>query len=144
MLAGIFIFRTGTEVSIFIISKTVAGRVLIRPVQVKGKYPSGAKTDKATYGYIGRLTEVHPEMVLAIPFFPSKSLPNIPLSVAYMPFSLVKKGKRGYRCQPATFRAGEPKQRRDFASFFDSEGIRMLESEGWKNSTVKYLRNLRR
>jgi hypothetical protein len=39
-----------------------------RPGQVKGKYPTADKTDKNVYGYIGKLTELHPDMVLAIPF----------------------------------------------------------------------------
>jgi hypothetical protein len=120
----------------FIIAKLVAGNMLLRPVQVKGKYPTGDKTDKPSYGYIGRLTEIHPEMVLSIPFFAAKSQMNPPLFVAYMPFSLIRRHKRGYRCLPATFQRGEPKRRRDFAQFFDLDGIRRLEDERWKESTV--------
>src|SRR5437667_4951364 len=68
----------------FIISKRIDGTQVLRPVQVKGKYPTAEKGDKATYGYIGELTELHPEMVLAIPFFSSAS-PEVPNCVAYMP-----------------------------------------------------------
>ena len=40
----------------FIITKTVnAGEMLIRPVQVKGKYPTGEKGDQGVYGYVGAL-----------------------------------------------------------------------------------------
>ena len=54
----------------FVISKTGADGVeIIRPVQVKGKYPSSDKGNKATYGYVGKLNQVHPDMILAIPFF---------------------------------------------------------------------------
>lgn len=52
----------------FIVSKEIKGSVLLRPVQVKGLYPTKEKKDKLPYGYQGDLTAVHPEMVLAIPF----------------------------------------------------------------------------
>lgn len=58
----------------FIATKEVGGRILMRPVQVKGKYPTRAKTDKAVYGYIGQLTQLHDEMVLAIPYFESNKM----------------------------------------------------------------------
>ncbi len=51
----------------FVISKFVGDVPLLRPVQVKGKYPTGEKGDKLKYGYVGKLTQTHPEMVLAIP-----------------------------------------------------------------------------
>src|SRR4051812_11228685 len=72
---------------------------IIRAVQVKGKYPTTEKGDKATYGYVGKLTAMHPEMVLAIPYF-SHETPGIPLCVAYMPPSQIKPHIRGYRCEP--------------------------------------------
>ena len=69
----------------FIISRPAdAGMQLLRPVQVKGKYPTDDKTDKAVYGYIGGLTELHPDMVLAIPYFTSELLAT-PCCVAYLP-----------------------------------------------------------
>ena len=64
----------------FIIAKKVGERMIIRPVQVKGRYPSGDKTDKPTYGYVGKLSEVHSEMVLAIAYF-SSDQGSPPLSV---------------------------------------------------------------
>ena len=116
----------------FVISKKVDGVLLLRPVQVKGKYPSKDKTDKAVYGYVGRLTEIHPEMVLAIPYF-SASSPNTPVCIAFMPLVNVKQHSRGYRCEPATFRKGEPKPRREYQKFFDRQGILRLDSLNWKN-----------
>jgi hypothetical protein len=77
---------------------------IIRPVQVKGKYPSKDKTNKTSYGYIGRLNQIHPDMVLAIPFFASIAA-SPALFVAYMPYSALKLHTRGYRCQPAYNRA---------------------------------------
>ena len=120
----------------FIISKMVGQEMLIRPVQVKGKYPEPAKTDKAGYGYVGKLTQLHSDMVLAIPFFSIRRVGAPPEFVAYMPFSLIKRHSRGYRCLPATFKDGRPQPRRDYSRFFDEHGIRLLESENWKNLAV--------
>ena len=119
----------------FIISKETAdGLTMIRPVQVKGKYPSQEKGDKTTYGYIGKLTALHPDMVLAIPFF-SPAQPGTPVCVAYMPSSQIRPHQRGFRCEPAAFRSGEPKPRRDFRQFFDEVGMEPLESEEWGKAT---------
>jgi hypothetical protein len=52
----------------FIITKTVEAQVVVRPVQVKGKYPQANKSDDPAFGYMGRITEFHPDMVLAIAF----------------------------------------------------------------------------
>lgn len=115
----------------FIASKpNGVGSQLLRPVQVKGKYPTDEKTDKTTYGYIGDLTELHPEMVLAIPFFSPKS-PEIPACVAYLPFSLVRKHSRGFRCEPATFVGGTPVPRRDYSKFFGESGLQLVELAEW-------------
>jgi hypothetical protein len=119
----------------FVISKKVNGVLLLRPVQVKGKYPSEGKTDKAVYGYVGRLTETHPEMVLAIPYF-SESSPETPVCIAFMPLSSVRQNSRGYRCQPATYRKGEPKPRREHQDFFDKKGIAKLDSLNWNNKVT--------
>jgi hypothetical protein len=54
----------------FIATKSIESSVLIRPVQVKGLYPSEAKKDKTGYGYIGTLSQVHDDMVLVLPYFP--------------------------------------------------------------------------
>ena len=53
----------------FIITKCIKSEFVIRPVQVKGKFPEVTTTDRGLHGYIGRLTELHEEMVLAIAFF---------------------------------------------------------------------------
>jgi len=111
----------------FIITKTLAtGEMLMRPVQVKGKYPTGEKGDQDLYGYVGKL-DLHPEMVLAIPFF-SHNSPTIPAHIAYLPVKMIRPNPRGYRCQPARFRDGEPRPRGDHQLFFDEEGMSNLES----------------
>jgi hypothetical protein len=115
----------------FIISKTGAdGSEIIRPVQVKGKYPTTQKGDKAVYGYIGKLNQLHRDMVLAIPFFAANQ-PSLILFVAYMPFSKIKCHSKGYRCQPATFKNGTPIPRRDYRKFFDEAGLELIERTDW-------------
>jgi len=53
----------------FIVSKSANDEVLIRPIQVKGLYPTAAKGDKTSYGYKGELSTIHQQMVLVLPFF---------------------------------------------------------------------------
>lgn len=55
----------------FIISKKIGDVEIIRPVQVTDKYPTDDKTDKTKYGYVGELTKIHEDMILAIPYFSS-------------------------------------------------------------------------
>jgi hypothetical protein len=120
----------------FIVSKPAGdGMQLFRPVQVKGKYPTAEKGDKTVYGYIGKLSELHPDMVLAIPFF-SASSPDIPTSIAYLPFSLVRRHSRGFKCEPATFRGGSAVPRRDYAKFFGEAGLGLVEQPDWPKLTA--------
>ena len=120
----------------FIVSRSAAGGLqLIRPVQVKGKYPTPKKGDKDVCGYIGDLTELHPEMVLLIPFFSSAS-PEIPTCIAYLPFALVRKHNRGFRCESARFHGGTAVPRRDYAKFFDGEGLKLVEQPDWHTLTI--------
>jgi hypothetical protein len=110
----------------FVISKPGRdGRQFLRPVQVKGKYPTGAKTDKRVYGYVGRLSQTHPDMILAIPFFSADST-DMPVCTAYMMRRHIKPSSRGFACQPAMFRGGMPILRRDFAKYFDRSGLLLL------------------
>jgi len=117
----------------FIISKTGSdGREIIRPVQVKGKYPSPDKGNKTTYGYVGKLNQVHPDMILAIPFFAANE-PGPALFVAYMPFSRIKIHSRGYRCEPAMFKNGKPIPRRDYKQFYGDAGLALIEKPNWNS-----------
>ena len=119
----------------FVISKRVNGSLILRPVQVKGKFPRAVKTDKTVYGYVGELTQTHPEMVLAIPYFPVSS-PGTPVCIAYMPWATIREVPRGYRCEPAAYREGNPKPRREYQKFFDEAGIARLESSTWSKESV--------
>jgi hypothetical protein len=120
----------------FIVSRPIndTGQI-IRPVQVKGKYATSDKTAKVTYGYVGRLSQTHPEMVLAIPFFSATSS-DMPVCTAYMPLTLIRAHQRGFRCEPASFALGVPKPRRDYARFFDGSGLGLLEATGWSTSDL--------
>jgi hypothetical protein len=118
----------------FIITKRIStGELLIRPVQVKGKYPTDEKGDQVVYGYIGKL-EIHPEMVLAIPFFDQSQ--DTPCHIAYMPTSMIREHSRGYRCQPALFKNGKAHLRRDYQMFFDEQGIENLDLAGFREMKI--------
>ena len=110
----------------FIITKTLNGEEIIRPVQVKGKYSSLDKTDKAVYGYVGQLTKLHKDMILVIPFFHNSRKDGADL-IAYMPYSEIKKHNRGFKCEPALFKNGKAKSRRDYAKYFNQNGLDLIE-----------------
>ncbi|MHB1081617.1 MAG: hypothetical protein ACYC67_19670 [Prosthecobacter sp.] len=116
----------------FIITKEIQGRMVVRPVQVKGLYPTKTKTDKSVYGYTGRLTQLHPDMLLAIPFFSTDAAGVAPIHIAYMPRSRIRKqASRGYRCVPAQFLSGVAIPRKESRRYFDSGGIAAMESPTW-------------
>ena len=118
----------------FIITKFVKDSVLIRPVQVKGKYPETMTAQRAAYGYQGNLTALHHEMVLAIPFFTSGERRPSPVCIAYLPRTKItqKKSDR-YVCLPAQLKVGEPSPRPSFKSFFDEAGLDQVELGIWGN-----------
>ena len=115
----------------FVATKLVEGQMLLRPVQVKGLYPTATKTDKPTFGYKGDLTAVHPLMVLALPYFHAENH-HAPEAIAYMPYDNFKNPSAGgVRCVPALFETGHSKPRRDFEKFFGREGLKRIELPGW-------------
>jgi len=116
----------------FVVSKEVDGLVQLRPVQVKGLYPTKEKKDKLIYGYQGDLTAVHPAMVLAMPFFAAHERGAAPEQIAYMPFTQLRPRKRGgYRCVPAKFISGHAVPRESFEGFFGAAGLGSLEQITW-------------
>jgi hypothetical protein len=116
----------------FIASKVVHGEVVLRPVQVKGLYPSEAKTDKAVYGYIGNLTQLHHDMGLILPYFPTDVAGVAPALIAYMPRNAIRRQvSKGYACQPAKFKAGHAVLRPSFKHYFGSSGLSLMESKSW-------------
>jgi hypothetical protein len=115
----------------FIATKPVSGKVLVRPVQVKGLYPTIEKKDKAAYGFKGELTALHESMVLVLPFFNPKN-EHAPDQIAYMPIDQCKlPSSGGVRCVPATFKEGAAIPRRDSLKYFGSAGLLLVESSNW-------------
>ena len=116
----------------FVVSKPVGVSMLLRPVQVKGLYPTSVKKDKVTYGYRGALTAVHPDMVLVLPFFAATERGAAPELIAYMPYTQFKQpDKGGFRCVPAKFISGHAIPRESFECFFGSSGLMALENPKW-------------
>lgn len=111
----------------FLVTKEINNRTTLVPIQVKGLYPTQEKTDKSVYGYVGKLTATHPDMVLALPYFDTDHSKPSPLFTAFMPLDEIKVISRGYRCQPALFRDGIALPRRDFTRFCNIEGIELIE-----------------
>lgn len=112
-----------------IVSRPEGDGTLVRPVQVKGKYATDAKTDKARYGYVGDLTAFHDDMILVIPYFTSL-VADAPKLVAWMPRRQIRRAARGWRCEPARFVAGEPEPRPGFINYFAECGLDRCMSIG--------------
>lgn len=109
-----------------IATKRVGSTTLVRPVQVKGKYASDGKIAKARYGFVGKLTALHPDMILAIPYFTSDSA-AAPLLIAWMPYNKIKSSSRGHACEPARFGPSGPEARPRSVGYFGSAGMSALE-----------------
>jgi hypothetical protein len=115
----------------FIATKSVDGTVIIRPVQVKGLYPTEFKTDKAAYGFKGKLTAIHETMILALPYFHT-SISHSPELIAFMPLNKCKLPiSGGVRCVPCSFSNGHAVPRRDSIKYFGDAGLRLIESVQW-------------
>ena len=140
MPVGMSIFLTGTEGSTLLL---LSGRKR-RPNCPSGpgerQVPTQEKGDKQVYGYIGKLTQLHPEMVLAIPYFSTQS-PETPSCIAYLPFAMIKPHSRGYLCEPATFNGGIARPRRDFLRFFGTSGLMLVEWLSWKTNAVDKIKS---
>jgi hypothetical protein len=108
----------------FIATKVIDAQVVIRPIQVKGKYPTAGKGDVRFYGYGGWLSQLHRDMVLAIAFFTSTRSPA-PLHIAYMPFGQVRPHSTDpewWQSFPATYRAVNQYHAATTESFLTIEG----------------------
>ena len=119
----------------FVVSKQVAGNIVLRPVQVKGLYPTLEKRDKDTYGFAGVLSAVHPEMVVAMPFFSAGERSAAPTCIAFMPLAAMRDRERGgVRCVPCSLVKGVPRPRPSFLPFMDHAGLKALEDPAWSAS----------
>ncbi len=99
--------------------------ILIRPIQVKGKYPNDGKLNKPVYGFVGKLTAMHHDMALVIPYF-TKDSGNFPDHIAWVPPHLIRPHSRGFSAQYAKFTDGKASPRRDFVHLFDQRGLSAL------------------
>jgi hypothetical protein len=117
----------------FIISKETDAGMVVRPVQIKGKFPEKKTGVVKKYGYRGKLTAMHKEMVLAIAFFTSLSRLPHPDCVAYMPFGkITKTSKEGtFSCGPAKFQQGVISPIETYNQYFDVAGLSALEATDW-------------
>ncbi len=66
----------------YIITREATASVLVRPIQVKGRYPQHGKGDKRTYGYSGELSLLHPDMALVLVYFPIGASEGTPQRIA--------------------------------------------------------------
>src|SRR5262249_58885531 len=116
----------------YIITRDLEAGVLVRPVQVKGLYPTAEKGDKVTYGYNGRLSVLHRDMALILVYFEPGATEGTPQHIAYMPWKQIRSRKRGgYRCVPGSLRTGKVSPRRDFVNYFDGQGRRAMSEPDW-------------
>ena len=119
----------------FIATRNSGLGVLIRPVQVKGLYPTEVKKDKTGYGYIGRLTQLHDDMVLVLPYFSTDRAGPAPHCIAYMPRIAIRpQAGRGYKCTPAKFTSGCAVPRSTFSHYFGADGLNAVASPDWGKS----------
>ncbi|QWC57545.1 hypothetical protein F7D01_11055 [Erythrobacter sp. 3-20A1M] len=108
--------------------------LLIRPVQVKGLYPTEEKTAKNVYGYVGGLSVTHPEMVLALAYFPTIHSRS-PNHIAWMPLQQIRPHIRGFRCQPAKYDGNNPVPRQNFEHYFDDAGLMNVAANNFSELT---------
>jgi hypothetical protein len=116
----------------YIITREVGTGVLVRPVQVKGLYPTAEKGDRVAYGFRGRLSALHPDMALILVYFPPGAVEGTPQHIAYMPRGQVRpRARGGYRCVPSSLRAGAVVPRPDFLAYFDGPGLAAMGQVAW-------------
>jgi hypothetical protein len=115
----------------FVVSKQTEAGVCLRPVQVKGKYPETITSEQKTYGYRGKLTALHEEMVLAIPLFTAHERLEHPDCIAFMPFHEIKKKEKDgtFYCLPAKLEKGKVSPKQKFKKYFDGDGLKLVETE---------------
>lgn len=125
----------------FIISKTVDGHNILRPVQVRGRYHHG-HADTPYFGHQRiKLSQTHPEMVLAMPFYQGDHVLR-PLFIGFFPWTQIRPNRDGrtYRCLPARIRGGRISIRRDFRKFFDDAGCALMERPDFREQQIENYR----
>jgi hypothetical protein len=121
----------------FIVSKKTDAGLIIRPVQVKGKFPETTTAVRKKYGYRGKLTAIHPDMVLVIPLFTSLERLAHPDCVAYMPRTQISAAKEGtFWCGPAKLEKGKVSAKESFKRYFDEEGLKTVEKKNFGHEVI--------
>jgi len=116
----------------FIITKSVGDKILIRPVQVKSKNPEVEGRNLSAYGFIGPLSQLHVDMVLAIPYFSTDLETASPDHIAYMPIVQISKTtKERYVCMPAKVVEGVIQPKAKYEKYFGAAGIALMEQDDW-------------
>lgn len=116
----------------FIVSKQTDDGMIVRPVQVKGKFPESLTAVRKQYGYSGRLTALHEEMALVIPLFTALERLAYPDCIAFMPFNRIHHDGDGlFSCQPAKLVNGKVSPKESFLQYFDEAGLKAMESIEW-------------
>lgn len=116
----------------FIVSKKTDAGIIIRPVQVKGKFPETTTAVRRKFGYRGKLTAIHPDMVLVIPLFNSLERFPYPDHVAYMPRTQISAVKEGtFWCGPAKLEKGKVSPKESFQHYFNKQGLKAVESKSF-------------
>lgn len=116
------------------------GKVLIRPVQVRGRFPESMEDTP----YLGKLkvelSQWDEEMVLAMPFFRTDDGIQKLVCVAFMPFFQLRakanKTKEWFSCHPARIKNGAIEPRPFFKKFFDGAGIAAMAKPAWKKTPI--------
>lgn len=119
----------------FVVSKKVGDKVILRPVQVRGKYPTEEKKDRVAYPWLGELSQVHEDMALVLCYFATDHSTAAPDNIAFVPlFSLKSTTKGRYRCSPVNLKGGKTYPRPSYKHLFGVEGLDAMESSDWAQS----------
>jgi len=113
-------------------SKQVGGKVILRPVQVRGKNPTAEKVARPAYPWIGELSRVHEEMAIVVCYFSTDH--NTPASdnIAFVPFALLIPSSKGrYRFTAVSFKNGTTNSWQKCRRLFGVEALAAMESPCW-------------
>lgn len=115
----------------FIAAKRTPTGTFLRPVQVRGCYRQpGARAKKSAYGKgLITLSQTHPDMVVAMPFFSEQS-PHHPHGVVYLRLPDLKTNgvKGNLYSYPAQLVEGVARPRPSYEGLFGAAGLARLEA----------------
>lgn len=119
----------------FVASKKVGDEIILRPIQVRGKYPTAEKKDRPVYPWIGKLSQVHPEMAVVLCFFSTDHSTRAPEHIAFVPYlSLKPASNHRWRYSPVSYKNGSVIPRPSYEFLFGVRGLDAMESTLWARS----------